>query len=130
MADVLNDPVRRRSWLLARALETQPLDRALELARTAEAFIAGVGVEITPTVSPLRSEEVATPTPEANRNPLKQRNSLTLASERREQLLERLAQERVMRRLRASSGSRYGRYRESGWDRSAKLPDLVIVHET
>ena len=93
VADVLNDPVQRRSWLLAQALETEPLDRALELARAAEAFITEApAVEIASAVSPLRSVAVATPTPDANRNPLKQRNSLTLASERREQLLERLAQ--------------------------------------
>jgi hypothetical protein len=39
----LSDPVRRRAWLLAKALETQPLDRALDLARAAEMFITDAG---------------------------------------------------------------------------------------
>jgi hypothetical protein len=39
----LSDPVRRRAWLLAKALETQPLDRALDLARAAETFITDAG---------------------------------------------------------------------------------------
>jgi hypothetical protein len=41
MPELLSDPPRRRSWLLAKALETHPLDQALDLARHAEAFITG-----------------------------------------------------------------------------------------
>ena len=93
LPDLLTDPVRRRSWLLAKALDTQPLDRALELARAAEAFITGAHAnEIASTGSPLRSEEGAAPIPGANRTPLKHRTSLALVPETREQLLERLAQ--------------------------------------
>jgi hypothetical protein len=37
--DLLKEPVRRRAWLLEKALGAYPLDRALELARAAEDFI-------------------------------------------------------------------------------------------
>ena len=37
----LIDPVHRRSWLLAKALESYSLDQALDLARSAETFITG-----------------------------------------------------------------------------------------
>jgi hypothetical protein len=35
------DPVRRRSWLVAKASETAPLNKALALAQAAETFITG-----------------------------------------------------------------------------------------
>jgi hypothetical protein len=38
---VMLDPVRRRSWLFAKASETAPLSEALALARAAESFITG-----------------------------------------------------------------------------------------
>jgi len=44
------DPVRRRSWLFAKALETAPLREALAFAEAAEAFITGAtedGLEVT-----------------------------------------------------------------------------------
>lgn len=44
------DPVRRRSWLFAKALETTPLREALAFAEAAEAFITGAtedGFEVT-----------------------------------------------------------------------------------
>src|SRR5205085_5977582 len=44
----LRDPVRRRAWLLAKALQSQPLDRALELARSAEGFIIGAAADEDP----------------------------------------------------------------------------------
>ena len=39
LRDVFGDPSRRRCWLLARALESAPLDEALALAKEAEAFL-------------------------------------------------------------------------------------------
>jgi hypothetical protein len=39
------EPTLRRSWLLYRALECLPLDEAIDLARTADAFITGEPVE-------------------------------------------------------------------------------------
>jgi len=60
VADVLNDPVRRRSWLLAKAFG-DAISRSSVGARAHRRSIYYRGrVEITPTVSPLRSEEVAT----------------------------------------------------------------------
>jgi hypothetical protein len=51
---VLNDPIRRRAWLLSKALESLPLDRALEFARSAEAFITGSLTERAKTTPKLR----------------------------------------------------------------------------
>jgi hypothetical protein len=42
---LLEDPERRRSWLLLKALENFPLDKALELAEIAERFLSGVPSE-------------------------------------------------------------------------------------
>jgi hypothetical protein len=41
----IDEPTFRRSWLLYRALECLPLDQAIDLARTADAFITGEPVE-------------------------------------------------------------------------------------
>jgi hypothetical protein len=38
--DLLDQPLRRRWWLLLRALESQPLDEALKEAQAAEAVLA------------------------------------------------------------------------------------------
>ena len=38
---VLQEPARRRTWLLCKALECAPMDRALDLARIADQFIMG-----------------------------------------------------------------------------------------
>jgi hypothetical protein len=35
------NPIARRQWLLSNALQSQPLDKALEIARKAEQFLAG-----------------------------------------------------------------------------------------
>ena len=47
------DPVRRRSWLFAKALETAPLSDALAFAEAAEAFITGTmeSLEVTSVLS-------------------------------------------------------------------------------
>lgn len=39
--DPVGAQLRRRVWLLLKALEIRPLDEALELARSAETFITG-----------------------------------------------------------------------------------------
>jgi hypothetical protein len=39
LRDVLDDPARRRFWLLTKALEGAPLREALALAKGAEAFL-------------------------------------------------------------------------------------------
>ena len=40
-ANLLDQPLRRRWWLLLRALESQPLDEALKEAQAAEEFLTG-----------------------------------------------------------------------------------------
>ena len=85
VAQLLADPVRRRSWLLAKALASHPLDQALELARNAEVFITGSSLA---EPLPLRSDRSAPAAAEAQARPV----ALTLAPEKREQLLQRLAQ--------------------------------------
>jgi hypothetical protein len=85
VAQLLADPVRRRSWLLAKALASHPLDQALELARNAEVFITGASLA---EALPLRSDVFAASAGKPQARPV----ALTLAPEKREQLLERLAQ--------------------------------------
>jgi hypothetical protein len=41
VADLSNDPIRRRAWLLFLAQKTLPFDQAIEWARAAEQFIVG-----------------------------------------------------------------------------------------
>ena len=91
LIEVLTDPVRRRSWLLAKALESQPLEEALELARTAEAFITGSPTPAEATANPPHSDKPTERTSARDTQPLKKRTPLTVPPEQREQLLERLA---------------------------------------
>ena len=90
VAGLLADPVRRRSWLLAKALASHPLDQALELARSAEAFITGSPGATTsgPLLDQFAPEAQARKDAKRVSRPV----ALTLAAEQREQLLERLAQ--------------------------------------
>jgi hypothetical protein len=100
----IEDTSARRCWLLAKALECLPLDHAIELARTAEAFVAGSLLEsrsadATPaaelrappsltrgTQSKDRSSRAATKHPASRK-----RVNLALSADRREELLDRLA---------------------------------------
>jgi hypothetical protein len=41
LSTVFDDPARRRFWLLTKALEDAPLEVALCLAMSAEAFVTG-----------------------------------------------------------------------------------------
>src|SRR6266487_1012458 len=45
---LVQEPTQRRFWLLHEALRCVPLDRAIELARNAEAFVTGSSVENRP----------------------------------------------------------------------------------
>jgi hypothetical protein len=76
------DPVRRRAWLLSKALESFPLDRALELARAAEEFISGSVAE-----KGNRSPQFK-PAPK----PQTHRTGLALSAQQRNQLLQRIAE--------------------------------------
>jgi hypothetical protein len=85
LPEPLQDPVRRRSWLLAKALESHSLDQALKLARAAEAFIIGSSSSETAAPSPTPFEEADTQ-PKANRErkPPRQSAGLALSPEARE----------------------------------------------
>jgi hypothetical protein len=45
LVDLLEKPIRRRSWLILKALECLPLDQAIGLAQTADEFIIGTAAE-------------------------------------------------------------------------------------
>jgi hypothetical protein len=45
VSELMDNPGARRLWLIYRALQSLPFDRAIELARTAEAFVIGSLVE-------------------------------------------------------------------------------------
>ena len=101
----LPEPSHRRWWLLCKALESLPLDQAVNLARSAEEFVMGdhpsIGVAGT-----IRHPEAETGLPEQeseaiakppSRNPpdfeplQRKPNGISLSTEKREELLERLA---------------------------------------
>jgi hypothetical protein len=44
LCELVDDPCRRRVWLLTKALEGAPLDEALARAKEAEAFLTGRAV--------------------------------------------------------------------------------------
>jgi hypothetical protein len=77
------DPVGRRRWLLAKALEIAPLGEALALAQAAEDFISGTAA---PTGDHASSEEMGAPTfgtgvgPETEATQLKLLNALSVSS--------------------------------------------------
>ena len=84
--DVLQEPRRRRAWLLTKALEAHPLDRALELARAAEAFI-------TQSRTQAGEESLASkPQPNIQIAKAKTPTGLSISAEQRDQLLGRLAE--------------------------------------
>jgi hypothetical protein len=92
----LEDAAVRRCWLLAKALEDLPLDRAIELARTAEAFVTGAespsaggaAVEQPPdarsSISAPQVRDTSAPAQPASRK----RTTLALSNEKREELLD------------------------------------------
>lgn len=89
LTELLHDPVRRRSWLLAEALKTLPLGQALELARGAEAFITA-SEPATPKAALLDEAGLRPENREAKGR--RRGAGLTLSSADRDGLLERLAQ--------------------------------------
>ncbi|MBV9964068.1 MAG: hypothetical protein JO008_00090 [Alphaproteobacteria bacterium] len=96
---LLGNPPARRLWLLQEAMRSLPLDRAIELARIAEAFVVGSAVEAarSEVAPPVDNEErgqivdhvstsAAVPADSAPK-----RNGLALSDNDRERLLDRLA---------------------------------------
>ena len=94
---LLDDPIRRRSWLLAKALQTHPLDQALDLARVAEAFITGSSATETASAAPASdpgqpARSIAETDENRGLRAKTQRVRLGLAPEERDRLLKRLLQ--------------------------------------
>jgi hypothetical protein len=98
---LIDDSLTRRLWLLVEAARSVPFDRALELARIAEAFITGSVVENTadqPSATVLgQGQESAEQFDDhvsngraAHRRA--ERSGFTLVADERDRLLERLAQ--------------------------------------
>ena len=96
-------PADRRLWLLHKALECMPLDRAIALAREVEAFVTGgAPVYPKPRLVPLRPDRAAlsndqpgedpkaAESPGASSRPATQ-TRLALSDEQRERLMDRLA---------------------------------------
>ena len=105
--ELMDNPVARRLWLLYRALQSLPFDRAIELARTADAFIIGSlvdnqGDEIRIDAKATEAqglEAIELPIEEISgsdrcgEEPIaKKRTRMSLPAEQRDRLLERLAQ--------------------------------------
>src|ERR1051326_6235773 len=96
---LLHDPAARRLWLLEQALRSVPLEAAVELARTAEAFIMGsAGETVTddPTAVIRRDQEPSEPTVQpvsagsADREAA--HTGFPLTEDQRDRLLERRAE--------------------------------------
>jgi hypothetical protein len=102
---LISGPVNRRCWLLYKALECLPLDRAIELARAADAFVTGSLDLNRSDDAPAHSEPTRLPTdrerepgaPATEQTPVLgtqssvKRARLGLPPDRRDQLLEDLA---------------------------------------
>ena len=100
---LIDNSAARRLWLLLQAAQSQPFDKAIELARSAEAFLMGTAVEaITePRGAPISAaarpegpveqvaDEVSVAAAADRRSA---RNGLALAEDQRDRLLERLAE--------------------------------------
>src|SRR5438477_3594038 len=106
---LVENPSARRVWLLLNALRSLPFDRAIELARTAEAFVIG-GPRLTPQsdethVNPVdlsRVEEeprgassptdLASSAPQLVEQSAHKRGSLAIEGAERDRLLHRFAE--------------------------------------
>jgi len=96
------EPARRRAWLLCKALECVPLDRALDLARMAEQFVLGGCAEkdIDHSISPDLAARAPDPqggpdssgySPAAEESAGTGKSKLLLTPEQRRRLVDRLA---------------------------------------
>jgi hypothetical protein len=118
---LLENPAARRLWLLEQALRSVPLEAAVGLARTAEAFVMGSAVEtVTDDPATVLGREPSEPSgqPDLTARPADReavRTGFGLAEDQRDRLLERLAEGAefgACRRIRyireAGSGVPYG----------------------
>jgi len=95
---LLEEPAWRRCWLLHKALECLPLDRAIELARTADAFVTGSRSEsarceapVDPASSGALPRSGDEQPPSTGPQTSDKHPSLALSPQQRETLLDRLA---------------------------------------
>jgi len=100
---LIDQPERRRWWLLVKALDCFPLDRALDLARAADEFVLSPisihpGLGASPPIPHVSiAEQIESPGPDgaaASRPPTadaQKHNRLPISPERRSELLDRLA---------------------------------------
>lgn len=91
---LFDSPANRRLWLLHKALECLPLDRAIALAREVETFLTD-GAPVSPKcdAAPSRSDFAALPKDQPGEKPrLAAQTRLALTAEQRERLMGRLAQ--------------------------------------
>lgn len=91
------DPIRfldnapaRHLWLLAEALQSMPFDRALELARSAEAFLMDLdSTSERGTARPASQDQQLIASPSTNQE--QKRSGVPLSENQRDRLLDRLA---------------------------------------
>ena len=116
---LMDNPAARRLWLLHNALRSLPFDRAIELARAAEAFVTGSAFENRADDIRIDAAAPAAPGREPT-EPLiteisgklcgveqprtKKSTRLALPTERRDQLLDRLAEDANNAELSAEFG--------------------------
>src|SRR3954466_7575727 len=99
LTNMFSDAAFRRLWLVRKAMECAPLDRAVELARVMEEFITGSGSQQSPAhTAALGSPKLPEPPVEAvigkprmEAQASEARTGFVLSAEQREQLLHRLA---------------------------------------
>jgi len=105
LMQLLTEPVPRRCWLLCKALECAPLDRAIDLAQRADAFISGSHAEFRATAAPARPEPASLPAPRRSERPIEAPAAIVakeaapaalparsaLSTEERGRLIDRLA---------------------------------------
>ena len=106
LSRLIGNPSARRLWLLYNALHCLPFDRAIDLARSAEAFLAGSPgderkgdshADMEPSAvkaleRTLQPIEKVPSKPSVGHPPAKQRTRLVLPAEQRDRLLERLTE--------------------------------------
>ena len=116
LVSALKDPALRRVWLLCKALECVPLDRAIELASMADQFVAGARLDTQtgntgrlniafksqiPVAEGLAEHRSEAPPAKTSKDP---RSKLPLSPEERETLLLRLARGARNRELASEFG--------------------------
>lgn len=98
---LLASPPARRLWLLQEAVRSVSFDRAIELARIADAFVTGSAADAstheaappatTPSENPEQAEEIVPVRAAVPADPPTERDGMALPDDARDRLLDRLA---------------------------------------